>query len=457
MRRLFRFSAFNLALGYVGASLLVLGLFATPLWFAWRSTIDMRRTDLLQEDTRRLTDVFGSEGPKGLVAALDQRASRQRRARDAIFLLADARHERLAGNLDEWPAEVPDEPGRYTLRIYRDGVPVQAMVIHSVLPNGYNLLVGGDAAPFQRMENLFWLGLAAAASIVLVFGMIVGLSIRRELLMEVQRINLAASEIVAGNLKRRLPVFGDKNELDTLSKTVNRMLDQIEQLIAGVRNVSNAIAHELRTPLTELRSRLEELSMTRPESGATFAEIETAVGDVDRVIAIFNALLRLAEIDTGVRRAGFVNVDVAAVVLEEAEFYQPVAEEKRIALACEAGEALVVSGDPLLLAQAVGNLVDNALKYSPPGTGVAIEARKRFSQVEISVADHGPGIPESERGHVTERFYRGGAGRAGTPGMGLGLTLVAAVAKLHGGSLQLADNRPGLRAVLSLPSLHGKH
>jgi signal transduction histidine kinase len=217
-------------------------------------------------------------------------------------------------------------------------------------------------------------------------------------------------------------------------------------LIPGIRDVSNSIAHDLRTPLAELRSRLEELSLTRPTSEETFAEIDAAVADVDRVIRIFNALLRLAEIDTGMRRSGFVQVNANELAAEAVEFYSPAAEVKNVMLSFESGGPVSVSGDPTLLAQAVGNLIDNALKYVGEGGSVKVGVQTRSdSTVEISVADNGPGIPDSDKPKVAQRFYRGDSSR-GTPGVGLGLSLVQAVAKLHGGTLELADNHPGLRA-----------
>jgi signal transduction histidine kinase len=226
------------------------------------------------------------------------------------------------------------------------------------------------------------------------------------------------------------------------------MLEQIGQPAHGVRDVSNAIAHDLRTPLAELRSRLEELLVTRPPQERVFAEIESAVADVDRVIGILNALLRLAEIDTGARRCRFVQIDLVKIAAEAAEFYQPLAELKGVRLSFQSAGAQTVAGDPLLLAQAIGNLIDNALKFAPQnGTITVAVARRPDGAVEIAVADDGPGVPDTEKPRVSQRFYRGDASR-GTPGAGLGLSLVESVAKLHGGALELADNGPGLRATL---------
>jgi signal transduction histidine kinase len=274
------------------------------------------------------------------------------------------------------------------------------------------------------MESFFGYGLLGASGTILLLGVLSGWMVRRALLSEVQGISQTASAIVAGDLSRRLAIRGGADELDILAQTINRMLEQIEHLVHGVRNVSNAIAHDLRTPLAELRSRLEELQVM-------LSEIESAVADVDHVIGIFNALLRLAEIETGARRSGFVQVDMVNVAAEAAEFYQPVAELKGVKLSFECAGAHSVAGDPLLLAQAIGNLIDNALKFAPLDGAITVAtARRPDGAVEVAVSDNGPG----------------------TPGVGLGLSLVEGVAKLHGGALELADNGPGLRATLVVSS-----
>lgn len=452
MIRLPRFSALNLALGYVLLSVVMLAIFAAPLWYAWRENIGDHRIEILRDDSRRLASIFAQQGPGGLASVIDARL-RRRHPRENVILLTDSSHVRLAGNLPAWPGRIPESAAPFVFPVTLDGKNIRAVLLNTALPGGYNLLVGGDTSRFQTLEHLFWYGLAGAASLILLVGVGGGLMIRRALLSEVQRIHQTASAIVEGNLSRRLPARGGTDELDLLAITVNRMLDQIENLIHGVRNVSNSIAHDLRTPLAELRSRLEELSVTRPPPEETFAEIDTAVADVDRVIAIFNALLRLAEIDTGARRSGFVRVELEKVAAGAAEFYQPVAEQRDIALSCVSETGLSVAGDSLLLTQGIANLIDNALKYSPVRGSIAVEAlRQRDGSIEVSVSDTGPGIPDGEKSKVTERFYRGDASRGTASGMGLGLTLVAAVAKLHGGSLQLADNHPGLKATLLLPA-----
>lgn len=234
-------------------------------------------------------------------------------------------------------------------------------------------------------------------------------------------------------------------------KTRKQAEEALIEVINGVRNVSNAIAHDLRTPLTELRARLEVLMLTLKRQGSDecLSELEVTLTDVDRVISIFNALLRLAEIDAGVRRSGFMPSDLETIVSDAVEFYQPVAELRRVTLSLRVSGDLTAISDPLLLAQAIGNLIDNALKFARDGGEISVVATRHDDRIAISVADDGPGIPDEEKTKVTERFYRGDASR-GTPGVGLGLALVKAVATLHRGSLDFADNHPGLIATLSV-------
>ncbi len=447
MNRVIRSSAFTLAAGYVAFGIAALILFAAPLWYAWQVTIQDGRAELLRTDASRLAEVFRHDGAAALIAYINTRVGMQIPG-ERILLLTDPSLQPLAGNLKGWPQGIPLTTGTYTLPVNLEGRPARAMFAHSVLPGGYHLLVGRDQALFQPLTPRFWYGLAAAVVVLLGAGVLGGLMIRRAVLQRVHGLRHTVQAIVQGDLSHRLAVEHGSDELNTLSRTINGMLDQIEQLVHGVRDVSNAIAHDLRTPLAELRSRLEELSLTRPDSEETFAEVDAAVADVDRVIRIFNALLRLAEIDTGMRRSGFVQVNASELAKQAVDFYQPAGELKGVAVTFRSHQPIMVSGDPVLLAQAIGNLIDNAIKYSSGGGQIAVELQQRSDgTVEITIADHGPGIPDAEKPKVQTRFYRGDSSR-GTPGVGLGLTLVAAVAKIHGGQLELQDNHPGLRAQM---------
>jgi signal transduction histidine kinase len=443
--KVIRSTTFALSVGYIAFGIVALVLFAAPLWYAWQVTMEDGRSDILHADTQRLTDVFHREGATGLKSFIDARVGMQLPA-ERILLLADGSLHRIAGNLQQWPATVPAQPGMYTATLDLSGTPTESVVVRTALPGGYNLLVGRDVARFAPLARHFWSGLAGAIVVLSIAGVLGGVLIRRAILARIHSIRQTVLAIVEGDLSHRLPIRSGGDELETLSHTINGMLDQIEQLINGIRDVSNSIAHDLRTPLAELRSRLEELSLTRPTDEETFAEIDGAVADVDRVIRIFNALLRLAEIDTGMRRSGFVQVNANELAAEVVEFYSPAAEVKDVSLSFASDGPVLVSGDPTLLAQAVGNLIDNALKYAGVQGSVKVEVRYRSDgAVEIGVADDGPGIPDTEKPKVAQRFYRGDASR-GTPGVGLGLSLVQAVAKLHGGTLELTDNFPGLRA-----------
>jgi hypothetical protein len=449
MSKVIRSTTFTLSIGYIAFGIVALVLFAAPLWYAWQVTMEDGRSEILRADTQRLTDVFHREGAIGLKSFIDARVGMQLPA-ERILLLADSSMHRIAGNLREWPAAVPAASGLYTVTVNLSGVPTKSVVVRTDLPGGYNLLVGRDVAKFAPLQQHFWTGLAGAIAVLSIAGVLGGVLIRRAILARIDSIRQTVQAIVQGDLSHRLPNPVSGDELDTLAHTINGMLDQIEQLINGIRDVSNSIAHDLRTPLAELRSRLEELSLTRPSTEETFAEVDGAVADVDRVIRIFNALLRLAEIDTGMRRSGFVQVNANELAAEVVEFYSPAAELKGVGLSFASSGPVYVSGDPTLLAQAVGNLIDNALKYAGERGVVKVEVQDRADgAVEICVADDGPGIPDEEKPKVAQRFYRGDTSR-GTPGVGLGLSLVQAVAKLHGGTLELADNHPGLRARLGL-------
>jgi signal transduction histidine kinase len=445
-----RSSALSLALGYVALGIIALVLFAAPLWYAWQVTIQDGRTELLQIDSQRLAEVFQREGAQGARSFIDARV-RMQIAGERILLLTDGSLHPLSGNLPAWPANVPTVPGNYKVKIELGDHGLQTALVHVATLGSYNLLVGRDNALFAPLQTRFWYGLAAAVAILSIAGLMIGLITRRALLTRIDSIRQTVSAIIHGDLQHRLPTHLNDDELNTLSRTINGMLEQIELLVHGVRNVSNSIAHDLRTPLAELRSRLEELALIRPPAEQTFAEIDGAVADVDRVIRIFDALLRLAEIDAGLRRSGFVALDVADLAANAVEFYAPAAELKNIDLAFRSDGPVSVSGDPVLLAQALSNLIDNALKYAPVNGSIEVAVLKRSDgAVQVSVSDNGPGIADSEKSKVVERFYRGDASR-GTPGVGLGLSLAQAVAKLHGSALELWDRNPGLRVAITLP------
>jgi len=448
--RLMRSSALTWALAYVLVGLGALAAFAATLWYAWTFTVLTAREEILLDDAQRLTAVFQRDGVAALTARIEERIAMQI-AGERALLLTDSRYRKLAGNLAAWPPGMEENTDNHAVTASLAGQPARTLLVVRTLPGGYHLLVGRDVTLSLLLERRFAWGLGTAMTFLLVVGALGAILMRRRLLVRVQGIDATVSAIMQGDLRHRLPSRKSGDELDTLSQTLNGMLDHIEYLIASVSNVSNSIAHDLRTPLAELRSRLEELATTRPAAAETFAEIDAAVLDLDRVMRIFNALLRLAEIDSGARRSGFVRVDAAAVAAKVVEFYEPAAEQKGVRVFFEADGAAAVAGDPVLLAQAVSNLIDNSLKSVAEHGSISVRVSCRAdSTVEIAVADNGPGIADIDKPKAAERFFRGDTSR-GSPGVGLGLSIVEAVAKLHGGVLQLLDNHPGLLAQMVLP------
>src|SRR6185312_5651365 len=440
------------ALGYGAIFILSSFLLVGALWWRTAAYLDREVDAVILADAQAVGDRLHDFG---LIGALETVRDRVAAESDehAIYLLADPGLHALAGNLNAWPAQIAGGPGWYEIGLARNGKLHATRMIYAALPGGYRLLVGRDVQDRVAIRGTILGGLGWAVVIAILLAIGGGLLIRRAVLRQVEAINRATAAIVRGDLARRLPTRDATDEFDQLSQTINGMLGQIQILIEGVRNASNTVAHDLRTPLAELRNRLEELLRRRPPPEEAWTEVQGAVGDLDRVIGVFNALLRLADIDSGARLSGFRAVRLDTVAGEVAELYGPVAEAKGSDLAFDPpSDAVTVQGDPDLLAQAISNLVDNAVKFTPAGGRVALAVtRDADGGAKVRVTDSGPGIADSEKAEVVRRFYRGDAGK-GKSGVGLGLSVVAAVAKLHGGRLEFADGNPGLVATLILPA-----
>jgi signal transduction histidine kinase len=441
----------RITLGYAAlfafSSLLLIGF----LWWRTAMLLDRRNDADIVAEARLIADQMRDFSVRGAVAAVQDRIAAPADHRE-ILLLADPALKPLAGNLKAWPPQVVDKTGWLWTSLARNGATDQVRLLRVKLPDGLNLLVGRDVEGRVEIRALIVEALCWAIASTLVLAVGGGFLLRRAVLRRVEMINGAATAIIHGDLTRRVETHGTSDAFDQLAQTINLMLSQIQQLIESVRNASNAVAHDLRTPLAELRARLEELTLLRPSAAVTFDEVQKAVADIDGVIAVFNALLRLAEIDSGLRRSGFRRVQLAALATEIAELYAPLTEDKQVNFVVDTPSGLAVSGDPYLLAQAVGNLVDNAVKYAPERGTVSLRiVPDGDGWITIAVADNGPGIPEAERSRVTQRFYRC-ASDGMQSGIGLGLSVVAAVTRLHEGQLVLGDNHPGLRADLRLPT-----
>jgi Signal transduction histidine kinase len=448
MKKYLTLSARTIAISYATFSLLVLACFSFALWFAWQQFVEEDWHHILHADSQRLQRVYEKQGIDALVRDINTRIGTKAGGEEDLVLLTDSSENKLAGNLPDWPSEIGHAEGSGRFVVDVDGQEIRILANHVILDSRYHLIVAHNIDKYRLLENMFLYGLCGSAIFITALGIAGGLLVRRSLLNRVNDINRAAAAIMQGDFSHRLPHHGGDDEIATLIATENRMLAQIEQLMDGVKNVSNSIAHDLRTPLAELRSRLEDVLHHRPSPEQVFIEVDGAISDVDRVINIFNALLRLAEIDSGARRSGFFMMDITAVANDVVGFYLPLAQAQDKTLTMISSTPAVILGDPVLVAQAVGNLVDNALKYSPAGTSIELSSSIRDDgSVILEVKDNGPGMPVGEIPNAARRFYRGDASR-GTPGAGLGLSLVAAIAKLHDGSLELAPAHPGLRATL---------
>jgi signal transduction histidine kinase len=435
---------------YAGLLAISAAALAFYLWWATAGLLDRQTEAAVRADAQGLSERWDEGGLPALVLTIRERLE-QNVDDDALYLLVDPKLQTLAGNLRGWPDRVVRPDQLYELSVSRAGAQTVAQVQRYDLPGGYHLLIGRDVQARVKLRQLLadallW-GLVVVAVMALAGAFIVRSLFRRTL----ANVSITAAAISSGDFSRRVRVSGRGDEFDQLAETINDMLDRIARLMEGVRQVSNAIAHDLRTPITRARARLEDAALHAATPGELHAAIERATGDLDGIVAVFQALLRISEIEAGSRRASFTSLDVAAVLADVAELYDPLAEQQGLRLTLDSPSIPPIHGDPEMLRQAVTNLIDNAVKFSPPGGEVRLSAVAVPSGVEITVADQGPGIPPEDRSRATERFFRGEAARS-TPGSGLGLALVQAVALLHGGTLRLEDADPGLRATLSLPA-----
>jgi len=440
---------FRQAFAYACAVLVMLIGLGAWIWSITAGRVDAQLTQLIESESYTAFVAVRDGGREKTVKELAGRFGNHP-IENQVALLADENFVPLAGNLAAWPAAAGETPGWHTIRIMREPGPSEARVLHRVLSDGSHFLYGYDLTDFLAGRKSFVVAFMGVSFPLLVTVLLLGFFIRRSLLGQIGAINDAALAIMRGNLKERVREPGDNTELDLLSATINRMLDHTENLVSGITNVSNSIAHDLRTPLAEARARLEALLAKWPSQPDAMAEIEASMADIDKLIRTFNALMRLTQIETGARQSGFKRLELPDVVSETVEFYQHAAEQKNLDLTAEIPASFEVTGDPSLIAQALSNLIDNAIKYTPSGGHIEVTLKPaEGGEAAILVDDNGPGIPDGEKAKVTTRFYRGDPGRS-AGGAGLGLSLVAAIAALHGGALKFADNRPGLRAMLTL-------
>lgn len=418
-----------------------------------RRTLDAQTDQIIEAEITGLDEEYRHFGLQGVAEAV---RSRSLHMGQALYILSDGLHHIVAGNLEFWPqiSGAPNDMVEFDYERNVDGKLETRRARGRIytLADDFQLLVAQDVHDRYLTDRMFTTTLPWTVLLILILGAAGGGLMSRNMLRRVDSINRTSGEIIAGDLSRRVPLAGSGDEFDVLAENLNRMLDRIERLMKGLREVTDSVAHDLRTPLNRLRNRLEESAARLSANGAQAGEIERAIAETDQLIGTFNALLLIAETDAGTTRAAMSALDLREVAADVVELYEPLAEEKKVGLSLIPAAAVVVEGNRSLIAQALANLVDNAIKYTPAGGKVRIQAAITPDGADLSVADSGPGIPEADRSRVTERFVRLEASR-NSPGTGLGLSLVAAVAHFHNAELVLDDNPPtGLKATLRFPS-----
>lgn len=469
--KLIRTTAFRLTLVY----LFLFALFAASLlgYFAWntRRLITEQITTTVNAEFAELNDLYSRRGLRGLVNAIENRAMRPGAN---LYLVTTPTGQAVAGNVAALGNGIMATTGWSETLYHRldeqRKAPHRALVRVDELSSGFRLLIGRDLEERRRIFSIVAKAAQWSMLIVVVLGLAGGVFVARRVLRRIDAMTGTTRRIMEGDLSGRLPVGRSGDELDRLADNLNAMLERIETLMTGLKEVSDNIAHDLKTPLTRLRNRAEEALATSGNEADYRAALERTIEESDGLIRTFNALLMIARAESGQVRGNMDNFDAAEVANGIHELYEPLAEDNGMTLRVVTQPA-PLHGNRELISQALANLVENAIKYGrpaspvqPPGPEMAsdtklgeilIEARRDGDTVLLSVTDHGPGIPEADRKHAIERFVRLEASRT-QPGSGLGLSLASAVATLHRGELRLSDAEPGLRATLAIPALSGE-
>ena len=448
--RLLHTSALRLAIKSVLFYGLLLALVLAALYWTNRSHIDDAIRTELEQDLQSLQLLFESTKLQPLIDRIEQLQQQQ----NHIYYLMSANGEKLAGNLLGWPEDANIEfDGRARGTWVNDEVIPVAMhnddaywpVAATKFSDGSQLLLARNV---EQAESLLEFSefLIEAMGIAMVFAVVIAILLGRKILGRMDIISATASSIMSGDLSKRVPISDNHDEFDTLSKRLNAMLSRIQQLITGMREVTDNIAHDLRSPLTRLRNQME-ITLLEPRSEEEYRKVlRQSIEDVESLINTFNSLLSIAQAEAGNHRTLWGQVDLKQLAMDLMDLYTPLTEDKHQTLKVINGQNAIIFGSRDLLAQSFGNLLENAIKYTPEGGTIQLQIITTAAQVEVSVCDTGPGIPESKKTHVLEKFVRLDSSRH-TAGNGLGLSLVKAVATLHKAELELENTHPGLKVT----------
>ncbi|MGA0343128.1 MAG: ATP-binding protein [Arenicellales bacterium] len=439
-------STFRLALLYVTLfTVSVLALFTFIYWSSARY-MAAQSDAAMETEIRILSERYERSGVVGLRRLILERITRQQPTGSALYLLMDPLSRPVVGNISRWPA-VEEKDGWLSFRLEtRDRDDAQthpARAKQFALSGGFRLLVGEDIQELKAAERQIIVALSWGVILTLLLGLAGGFFISRRMMARLEVINETSQRIIDGDLRRRVPVSHRGDEFDRLATHLNRMLDQIQELMEGIRQVSDNIAHDLKTPLSRLRQDLEEISTQRPHDPELSETLSHALREADRLLGLFNALLRIARIESETVTPTLVDLSLADLIKDIVEFYEPLADDKHQKITLLIDDAPQLAADRDMLFQSLANIMDNAIKYTPMGGRIQLRVGTREDRPFLSICDSGPGIATHEHDRVFQRFYRTDASRS-TPGNGLGLSLARAVLQLHGAVIRLKANDPGL-------------
>ncbi|MBI3447032.1 MAG: HAMP domain-containing protein [Magnetospirillum sp.] len=449
---LLRTTTFRLALSYLG--IFTVSAMALLALVSWSTTmfIEWQVQETVEAEATGLSEIYHDRDLGGLSEIISQRMRQDVDGRTTYLLMGlDGRI--LAGNLKAWPAEVNDLLGWVRFRVLPlGGIGAGAEVLaHAYeLADGYRLLVGRSLADAKRVKSAINRALGWGLALTILLGVVGGYFTSRHMLQRVEEMSRTARRIFGGDMSQRMHLSGTDDEFDSLAESFNEMMDELERLLEGIRTVSDNIAHDLRTPLNRLRSRIDLVLLGAPDCDGYRRTLEETLAEADNLLATFSAILTISHAESAARLERFETIDPARLAGDVVELYEPLAEEKGIRLHCLAQTGLSLKADRHLLFQALANLVDNAVKYTPAAGEVSVSVGAASGRLNVAVSDSGPGIPEDSRLKVLDRFVRLDSTRS-TPGNGLGLSLVQAVARLHNARLCLDDNHPGLVVRLEFP------
>ena len=438
-------STFKLALIAIGTFGAIAAAIFAYVYLSTAFYVRSRSDRAILTEVASLRDIYERSGRDGLIALINAHLADGSFA-DHVYLLADPSLRVLAGNLGEWPQAATASSGWVEFRAAGPGHPLLRAVVQT-FPNGDRLMAGRDISDLDSFTAQIQAAVISGVVLIFALAAMASVLVTRRTVGRIEQINATSRAIMASGLDQRIPLRGSHDEWDRVAESLNQMLDRIQTLMGEVKQVSDSVAHDLRTPLTRMRGRLEKAYLGARSAESDQTLIGDTIADLDAVLRIFASIVRIAQIETQARKGGFRTVNLVEIAGEVVELYDAAAEQDSTSLKLTGDREVLVTGDRDLIFDAIANLVDNALKHGRHGGEVVVACENVEGQRLISITDDGPGIPPCEHEHVFKRFYRLEQSRY-TPGNGLGLSLVAAVARLHGARIELLPSAPGLKVKL---------